>query len=77
MEEEKETTVVPEEEETTPVPASTPPTVPANPDNEVKESLSTITSRLDELTNTVATILTKTEPDTTPVKRPWTHWGSK
>jgi hypothetical protein len=29
------------------------------------------------LTETVSQVVTKADPDSSPVRKPWTHWGSK
>lgn len=66
--------VVPEPEKTTPDPESTPPTVPEpeQPNDDLREIVSGLANRVEELTATV-TALAESGQDTTPVKPPWTH----
>lgn len=36
-----------------------------------------LTEKVNALEETVGTLVVKGDPDTTPVKKPWTHWGSQ
>lgn len=60
--------------EPTPEPDPTPPA--PQTDTALTELVHNLSQKVDELTETVATLVTKGDPDTTPVKKPWTHWGS-
>lgn len=68
MEDETET----EETETKP---ETPP--PAHDDSALRELINNLNTKVDELSETVAGLTAGNgDLDSTPVKRPWTHWGS-
>lgn len=69
-------TVVPDPEETTPEPHVTPQAVNDKPDDDIRELVEGVMKRVDDLAETVSTVVQRVEPDTRPVKRPWTHWGN-
>lgn len=47
----------------------------AQPDNDLRETVTALQAKVEELSNTVTTLL-PTNQDEKPVKRPWTHRGS-
>lgn len=56
-----------------------PPPVTEHPEeakDDLKETVEAIAAKVEELTVAVAGIAPGPS-DTSPVKRPWTHWGSK
>jgi hypothetical protein len=63
------------EPETDPVPASAAPE--ASHDNSLSERIDSLAETVASLAESVSNIVSKADPDTTPVRRPWTHWGSK
>ncbi len=63
----------PEKEIETPPP---PPPPPSNDDGSLKETVEKLSETVASLVETVSQIVVKSDPDTRPVKRPWTHWGS-
>lgn len=69
-----------EPEETAPTP-ETPPAVtpPAQADNNVQEAISALSSKVEELSGIVTGIIASggAQQDSTPVRKPWTHWGGK
>lgn len=69
--------VVTKPEETTPAPETVPPAVTPKP--EVDTTFQDLCKRVDDLTETVQGIVNNgtPEPDTTPVRKPWTHWGGR
>lgn len=62
-------------------PTDPPADPPTNPPHEAHHELRTqvneLSEKVNELTGLVQLVLEKGEPDTTPVRRPWTHWGNK
>jgi hypothetical protein len=66
-------------EETTPAPESVPPAVTPEPENKLKDIIDELTKKVDDLTELVNGVLNTATPtpDSTPVKLPWTHWGSR
>lgn len=82
MDDDKETKdlkdVVPEEKETTPNPEVAPPAVapPNESKTNLEDTVNHIATQVAELTQIVSGVVAKADPDTTPVRRPWTHWGS-
>lgn len=73
--------VVPTEPEDTKVTPETPPVVtpPANANDDLREVVNGLSSKVEELTGIVTGVLASGggQPDSTPVKKPWTHWGNK
>lgn len=73
MEEETETIVnPPESHETPPVPPHT-----EHGQDELHQRVNTLSSKVDELAGMVESLTTQADTDSSPVRRPWTHWGSK
>ncbi len=70
--------VVTKPEETTPAPNAVPPAVTPEPDNKLAEIVHGLEEQVASLTEAVNGVLNNAspEPDSTPVKKPWTHWGS-
>jgi hypothetical protein len=71
--------VVPTEpEQTTPDPEVAPPAVTPPDNSGVSQMIQGLQEQINGLTETVNGILNNAsvEPDSTPVKKPWTHWGS-
>jgi hypothetical protein len=70
--------VVPTEpKETTPDPEVTPPAVTEKPDDDVKSLVHSLAEKVEELSATVASLAPVTPQDTGPVRKPWTHYGSR
>lgn len=67
-----------EPEATTPNPEVAPPAVTPTPDNALAETVRTLQEQVENLTEAVNGVLNNAsvEPDSTPVAKPWTHWGS-
>ncbi len=68
-------------EETTPAPESVPPAVtpPASANDGLADTVKGLQEQIDQLTEAVNGVLNNAsvEPDSTPVSKPWTHWGSR
>jgi hypothetical protein len=62
--------------EPTPNPTPPPAPEPRNDNEGIKETVDKLSETVASLVETVSQIVTKSDPDTKPVKRPWTHWGS-
>ena len=65
---------VDEPEKVNPAPDHTPPPVDPPAAHHDHEELTTRVSALESL---VDSIVNGDGPDSTPVKKPWTHWGAK
>lgn len=67
-------------EETAPT-TETPPAVtpPAQASDDVRTAIAQIDSKVEELSGIVTGLLAtgSGQQDSTPVRRPWTHWGAK
>ncbi len=65
-------------EDTTPDPETVPPAVTPEPDNKLESLVEDLKAQVESLTESVNGILNNAspEPDSTPVKKPWTHWGN-
>lgn len=65
-------------EDTTPAPEVTPPAVTPAPDNSLSETVHALQEQVANLTEAVNGVLNNASPtpDSTPVRKPWTHWGS-
>ncbi len=67
-------------EETAPTTVTPPPvTPPAQANDDVREAISSLTTKVEELSGMVTGILASGggQQDETPVRKPWTHWGGK
>lgn len=69
--------VVPDAEETTPDKEVIPPVVNDEPEDDIRSIVNEVRTRVDELTEAVASLAPNGPVDTKPVKKPWTHWGSR
>lgn len=67
-----------EPEKTTPDPEVAPPAVTPAPDDSLAETVRGLQEQVSNLTEAVNGVLNNASvtPDSTPVKKPWTHWGS-
>lgn len=63
-------------EDTTPAPEAVPPTANTDADKDLRSIVEGLSETVQGLAETVNTIVAKASPDSRPVKRPWTHWGS-
>jgi hypothetical protein len=63
--------------DTPPTPTPDPPANKPDTDTSLAQTVAGIQEQLLTLTETVAGIVTRVDPDTTPVRRPWTHYGSR
>lgn len=71
--------VVTKPEETTPAQEVTPPAVTPPPaaSSGIEETVKALQEQVESLTEAVNGVLNSgsTTPDSTPVKKPWTHWS--
>lgn len=68
-----------EPEKTTPDPEVAPPAVTPAPDDSLRETVRELQEQVTNLTEAVNGVLNNAspEPDSTPVRKPWTHWSPK
>lgn len=67
-------------EETAPTTETPPPvTPPARADDDIRSVVSDLSSKVEELTGLVTGVIATgaAVQDSTPVRKPWTHWGGK
>jgi hypothetical protein len=66
-----------------PTPPPTPPPAPPEPpakaenDGQIKETVNSLVDAVAGLVTTVTALADSKVRDETPVKKPWTHWGSQ
>lgn len=54
-----------------------PPPPPSHAEHTVDAQIRELSTKVDELTALVQSVVDKGQPDSTPVRQPWTHWGSR
>jgi hypothetical protein len=65
-----------ENHETPPVPHHEEPPAHVPPHDDTHDRLNALTTTVNEMKEVLDSVVNKGEPDSTPVRRPWTHYGS-